>query len=218
MKKRLIALLILFGTNAGYSQGINGKRMSAETEFDYFMRFFSPTEKVFTIGGKVRIGYVAAERWQVYAGANYYKLNYLQPVYDPLTDDLLGDATDNITCKELDFTARYFLPGFGNRKYDCIAPDGKYFEFGLITTQTHYSPGELSAFHDSSFPATVQTTRLSLGIGNQQVWWNIVVVNTGILTSAPIYNWGHHGDAAPYLFWNTGFNLVRGYVSIGVIF
>lgn len=218
MKNYLIAFIFIVITFSSPAQGIAGRRLSLEVEFDYFMRYSTATEKFFSIGGKSRVGYIIAKQWQVYAGINYYKLNFLQSVRDSITDDVLGDATDYINCVELDLTARYFLPRFGKREFNCIAPDGKYMEFSLITTKTQYSPGELPYYGHDGILSEYKSTRVSFGFGNQQVWWDRMIVNTGLLVSMPVYSWTRNGAlSTPYKQWQKGHNMFRAYVGIGLL-
>lgn len=221
MKKGWIIFFLVAMVSVVKAQGIAGRRISAEAEFDYFMRYYAPLEHSFTLGGKVKVGYVIAPRLQVYVGVNYYKLNLLRAVRDTVSSGTLGDATDFVTCMELDLTGRYFLRGLGERNYNCIAPDGKYFEFGVMTTKTAYTPGELSYYsYYGSEPlrSQITSTRLSFGFGNQQVWWDRLIVNTGILVSFPVFKWGDYDqNNAPYKQWQMGHNMLRAYVGFGVL-
>lgn len=224
MRVSIILFAAVVNCSALFSQGIAGKRTTLEANFNYFLSL-APTEHAFTFGTNIRAGYVLTPRWQLCAGINYFQLNLKMEVIDPSSNNTgygysyLGEATDRTNNFEFDITGRYFLQGLSNRKYSCIAPDGKYIELGTILTQTKYSPGEIPGLNNfETLLSEVNTVRLSFGFGNQQVWWDRLIVNTGILFSVPVVKITDYNEyTAPYMAWTKRHNSVRAYFGIGVL-
>ena len=223
---RIYFILFALAVNSSvlFSQGIAGRRTTLEANFNYFFSL-APTEHAFTLGTNLRAGYVITPRWQLCAGINYFQHKFKSEVIDPTTNNTgygysyLGEATDRTNNFELDFTGRYFLQGLSKKSYSCIAPDGKYIELGTILTQTKYLPGEIPGLDDyETLLSEVKTVRLSVGFGNQQVWWDRLIVNTGILFSAPVVKIDDYNDYnAPYMAWTKKHNAVRAYVGVGIL-
>lgn len=216
----IFVAVLLFAEAQG--QGIAGRRITAEIETDYTLKYLAPTRKFANIGGKFRMGYVVSRHWQIYAGVNFNKLMLKEDVYDTAFanyDEFLGEATDAVRVLEYDLTARYFLSGFMKRSYDCIAPDGKYVEMSVIMTTATYKPGELPYLWREPLLPQAKNLRVSFGLGNQQVWWSRVIVNTGALVSVPVYKLSEFSTGnAPYMDWIWQNNVFRCYASIGILF